>query len=459
MKVHERMRRVVDAVMLETAMVDSIGLGFSDAANSTHGLPAFVALTSAMSMHDACANEGSKLLVLETAKRVPLDAVPDLRTPTSQWGLGLFEGVDHDRLEGACNGALDAQIRILRERGVIPSGNLVGAYDTHSSPNYGKTEDPDYVVSGQHKAGTNSYVRFMTGAVVSGPYTINTAFCRMKKGMTNAEGVARMLDDEKRRGLDFLYTIWDKGYYSVEAMIECGKRNRYFLMYAVETKKIKKAIESYKKGKRGQIEGFVVGSGRKKFSGSLAMVERTRYKKGKVVTDTLPFFSNMPIDLLNTALNGLQLEMKRRWRIETGYRCIEMAKPLTISTRPAVRTYMFWRALVVTNLWSLADFEIKAARYAREGRAFPPAAWSAKRKVGDRSDTVLPGGFDITLKEFLSLYLTECTKLVLMDKKEQEAYTKAAVERFGHLFKPAAEARAAAAAPAAAPVAAMVPLA
>ena len=456
---YEKAELVYEAVMLDMALVDSIGLRFSDAANSQYDLPSFLALTAAMSMHDACANEGSTLLTLEASKHVPRIMIPHLRIPTSQWGLGLFGNISHDRMEYYCNRAHDAQICALVAMGVIPSDNLVGAYDTHSSPNYGTTENPLYVVAGPHMAGTNWFVRFMTGAIVSGPYTIHSSFCRMKKGMTNAECVKRMLDDEDRRGLKFLYSIWDKGFYSVDAMIECGNRDRLFLMYAVETPKVKKAIEAYKNGERKKVEGFVVGSGSKKFAGTLAMVERTRTKKGKVVTDIIPFFSNMPPAMLKKALPRLPLEMKRRWRIETGYRAVEMAKPLTTSTRPAVRTYMFWRALTMTNLWAMVDFKIKAARakdeeVEGEGEVegeveFPPAVWSSARKVGDRSDTILPGGYDITLKEFLSMYLTECTRMAIMDKEEQVECRKAAVEKYGHLFKPAARAKEQTQAPAA----------
>lgn len=441
-EVYEMLERVAGVAEMEVAMVDSIGLEFSDAKNSKHDLPAFVALTSAMSMHDACANEGSELLVHEAAKHVPRSAVRDLRLPTSQWALGKFDGIDHDRMEDDCNRALDAQIHALRDRGVIPRGTQISAYDDHSSPNYGKTEDPDYVVSGKHSAGTNKFVRFMTGAIVSGPYTISTAFCRMKKDMTVREAVAKILDDEERRGLDIGLSIWDKGFYKVGAMIECAKRNRYFMMYAVENSKVKKAIEAYKRGERKKTEEFIVGSGCRKFTGKLVMVEKTRIKKGKKVTDILPFFTNMPRWMLRKAIKNLPLVMKRRWRIETGYRCIEMAKPLTISTRPAIRTYMFWRALMATNLWALADFEIKAARYAEEGKEFPPAAWSDEIDLGSRRDTVLPGGFDVTLKAFLSMYLTECTRVAILGKKEQVAYKKAAAAKFRHLFEAAAEARA-----------------
>lgn len=435
-KLYEMSVVVEKMARLEMAMVDSIGLEFSTAKNSTYDLPVFVALTSAMSMHDACANEGSDLLTLEASKHVPKHEIPGLRIPTSQWALGMFNGVAHDLLEDACNRALDAQIRALLDMGAIPRGTLVSAYDMHSSPNYGKTEDPEYVVTGQHSAGTNSFVRFLTGAIVSGPYTFSSGFCRIKKDMTAAEAVAKVLDDEERRGFDIGLSIWDKGFYKVGAMNECAKRNRYFIMYAIENVKVKKAIEAYKRGDRKKTEEFIVGSGNKKFTGKLVMVSKTRIKNGKKVTDILPFFTNMPRWMLRKAIKNLPLVMKRRWRIETGYRCIEMAKPLTISTWPAIRTYMFWRALTATNLWAMADFEIKAARYAEEGKEFPTAAWSAKTNLVDRHDTVLPGGFDITLKVFLSIYLTECTRVAIRGKKEQVAYTKAAVAEFGHLFEP-----------------------
>lgn len=179
-KLHGMMRLVAEAARLEAAMVGSIGLEFSAARNSKHGLPAFNAMISAMSIHDAYVSEGSEVLIHEAIKHVPFDTIRDLRFPTPQWALGMFDGVDHDRPEDACGRALDAQIRALRDRGAIPRANLASAYDMHSSSSYGKTEDPSCAVSGPHSADTNSHARFTTGAAASGPYAINTGLCRVK---------------------------------------------------------------------------------------------------------------------------------------------------------------------------------------------------------------------------------------------------------------------------------------
>ena len=428
-----------EAARLEAAMVGSIGLEFSAAGNSKHGLPAFNALISAMSIRDACVSGGSRVLAFEVSNHVPAGGMPGLEIPTLRWALGMFDGVGHGRLEDACSRALGAQIRALLDRGAVPRANPVVACDTYYSPDGGRTE-LGYAAPGRLGAGANSGAGFMTSAAVSGPYVISTGFCRANRRAARAGCVARMLDDGKRSGLEPLYMALDKEYYSVGAMIECARRGRHFLMYAVENARVKEAVEAYKRGERGRVEEFTVGTGRRRFTGALVMAERARGRRGKIATDILPLFSNMPRGLLGRAAEGLPLEMeRRRRRMEAGHRRIEAARPLTTSGRRSVRTYMFWRAMIMTNLWALVDFETKAALRAAEGKEFPPAAWSAEREPGDMDDTALPGGLDIKLEEFLSMYLAACTRAAIMDRKEQEGYADAAAAEFRHLFEPGAE--------------------
>ena len=438
-KVSIMMTHTIEAARLEAAMVGSTGLEFSAAKSPKHGLPAFNALITAMSIRDACVSGGSKVLAFEVLKHIPTDGMPGLELPTLRWVLGMFDGVGHGRLEDACSRALDAQIRALLDRGAVPRANPVVACDTYYSPGHDRTEELGYAAPGRLGAGANSRAGFMIGAAVSGPYVISTGFCRVNRRAARAGCVARMLGDEKGSGLDPMYMVLDKEYYSVGAMIECARRGRHFLMYAVENARVKEAVEAYKRGERERVGEFTVGTGRRRFTGALVMAERARGRKGRIVTDILPLFSNMPRGLLGRAAERLPLEMERRRRMEAGHRRIEAAMPLTTSGRRSVRTYMFWRALVATNLWALVDFETKAALCAAEGKEFPPAAWSAEREPGDMDDTALPGGLDIKLEAFLSMYLTVCTRAAIMDRKEQEGYAEAADAEFRHLFEPAAE--------------------
>ena len=417
------------------ALMAAFDFPLSSRYNSLHGPISLCGLVAAMAYTRSCGNNAAKLLahhVVDLAKRADPTS---LHLPTSQWGLKMIAGLDHDRMEAACKAAFRAFLDAARERGMIPL-HPIGMIDDHSIEYYGKKGDKSYTIKSKSKNGTTTFDMFLTSAIRAGRYPFHTAMRRVRRNTPMSEYLKDILAQNWQAGIACAHWLVDRRFFSIAAMREFGNANEYFLMYARLTPGIKKALAEYMDGKRAALSDYIVKSGRGKFAGVLAFVEKKEMKEdGTWKTVTLPFFSNLPLHLLEKALAALPAEVKKRWTHETSFRVAKLSKPMTTSNSPSIRTFLFWASLAAENLWVMTDHRAEIER--RKEKGMPPLPMPPP---GDEFGAVARPApktiYNLSSKEFLRMVVSEAARLLTMDKQAQDDYIEKAAGENAQLISP-----------------------
>ena len=435
-KIQEFKPYVWDTFWFFVAMMAAFGFPLSARYNSLYGPVSLCAIIASMAFTKSCTEAASKLFALRVDDKA--EGIVDVRSlhlPTSQWALGMIGGLGHDAMEAACRAAFRACTALARARGMIPERPL-GMIDGQSSAYYGEKGDEKYITRGKSKDGTTKFHTFLCSVIRAGQYPLHTAMCRMCPGVPLEEYLRDVLAQNREAGIMCSHWLVDRLFFSVAAMYEFGRVDEYFLMYARATPGIKKALDEYLSGKREAMSEYVVRSGRRKFTGTLAFVEKTRTKKnGERETVILPIFSNLPRAQLAAAIRDLPIELKKRWIQESSFRVAKFSKPMTTSNSPSHRTLFFGMSLLIQNLWVITNHAIGARSHAECGEVPVPEP-PADDRLGDRRCLASKTKYSMTSKEFLSLLVSKAAELHTKDKRTQDAHTAWAVAKNAHLIQP-----------------------
>ena len=306
MKGYQKKIKKVDPIVRNrfqflVAIMAAFGFPLSARYNALHTPISLCALLISMAFTRSCGNAGAKLLVLrvmDVAGNIDTDR---LHLPTPQWMFDMIASFSHDAMEAACRAAFRACTAAARAHGMIPL-HPVGMIDGHNAAYYGKKGGKDFVVKSRSKDGTTRFHAFLSSLIRAGPYPLHTAMRRMRAGVPLDEYLRDILAQNREAGIVCAHWLVDRLFFSVAAMYEFGRANEYFLMYARMTPGIKKAFDEYMNGTREAMSEYIVRSGRRKFTGTLAFVEKTRVRNGEVEVVVLPIFSNLPWNRLRDAI-------------------------------------------------------------------------------------------------------------------------------------------------------------
>ena len=432
---------VANVFMFFVAMMAAFGFPLSARYNSLHGPISLCAIIASMAFTKSCTEAASRLFALRVRDLAwGVVDVRSLHLPTSQWALSMIAGLDHGAMEAACRAAFRACTALARARGMIPARPL-GMIDGQSSAYYGEKGDMKYITRGKSKDGTTKFHTFLCSIIRAGQYPLHTAMCRMCPGVPLEEYLRDVLAQNREAGIRCSHWLVDRLFFSVAAMYEFGRADEYFLMYARMTPGIKKALDEYLSGKREAMSEYVVRSGRRKFTGTLAFVEKTRTSKnGERETVILPIFSNLPRAQLAAAIRDLPIEIKKRWIHESSFRVANFSKPMTTSNSPSLRTFFFGMSLFLGNMSVIANHAIEARIHA-EGGEVPVPEPPADDRLGDKRCLATKTKYSMTSKEFLSLLVSEAGRLHIRDKRAQDDYTAWAMTKNAHLIPPPVQER------------------
>ena len=89
--------------------------------------------------------------------------------------------------------------------------------------------------------------------------------------------------------------------------------------------------------------------------------DKTRKKKKDITEDYVVFATNVQRYKILEEIDMIPQEYRKRWGVETAFRCIEDILGKTASRNMAVRTLLFFMAVVVFNLWVMRCYVMHGA--------------------------------------------------------------------------------------------------
>ena len=323
----------------------TMGMKFSDSYNSVHGISSATVLLATMCREGMCAEQASEILGASGAA-----------SPGSDWLLGKLGHVGYDGMHARARRALRRTARDALGGGMIMRHPLV-AIDKTKINRYDRNPDMTHLIKTKGD-GTNTAEAYMTARTVGDGPQLHLACVPVTRDEFNPHFVREILDEVRRLQARPRLLLMDREFYAVDVMRVMSRAGLRFLMPAVCTTGIRKALQEFGGGKRGPVSGYVLrAQNGDEFGCTLVIVPRADPTDGEA---HVGFVTNVrdctPEDML-----GLPEEYRKRWGIETGYRDAKRIMPRTTSRRDAVRLALFFLSLIVSNIWMCARAKSKRA--------------------------------------------------------------------------------------------------
>ncbi len=329
-------------------------------------------MVAGMSMYSTCANGTSKIL----NGLLPDDSAAK-GAPSSEWLLSRIRKVKLPEIIKRCDAMLqhmaaepvESAFDMLRKAG-IP---VIIAMDETLMPRYGKHKNTKHTKKSKPKDGTVHFEAYYTcRLIIKGAAAVHISIIRAVKGDKQADLVRKMLQDCIDLGIPAMLggkrstVLLDRGFYSVDAMSAINDAGFAFIMPAVKNGTIKDAINEHANEKRTAVSLHTVKSAEgKEFAFRLIINENPRKINSDNITDRYYVFATtLKCKRYDELLKYVPREYRKRWDIETGYRCVKSIRLKTTSLNPTTSHALFCISLVIANIWMVIrnSFKIKARR-------------------------------------------------------------------------------------------------
>ena len=265
----------------------------------------------------------------------------------------MIKKIDPNSMSTRCDGMLYSTIKsTLRTANVRTIASVIVAIDKHLIPRCDKPADMRFnMTKGKSKSGTSTFETYITAMIVEGFLRFNLACNPVDREHFNDEFVRKIVQKCLKIGISVRMFLMDREFYSVAVMRTMRELGQNFIMPAIKNKGIKKAIKEYEKGKRGAVSEYTMKSqdGRK-FTFNLVLVYNEKEK------EHFAFATNIMWSDPASMLERIMEEYKKRWGIETGYRCLEQMRPHTTSKNASVRIMLFYMVMIMFNLWKREEW-------------------------------------------------------------------------------------------------------
>ena len=224
--------------------------------------------------------------------------------------------------------------------------------DFHDVCRYDEDPDMKFMRYSKHKNGTHLFNTLASvHCVTEGARACLGVLVRTRETFP-ADAVAALLDMCGNNGIQTRTLLLDREFYSAEIMNLLEWRGINWLMPAVKTDTIKRAVSEFGVGRRGgAVSVHSVGSGlrapvhpdrygRPK-TGDDARETATGSREGKSESFHHMFATNVPPDTVASDPDRFVEMYRRRWGIETAFRCYEQVRPMTTGRNESVKLLFF----------------------------------------------------------------------------------------------------------------------
>ena len=287
---------------------------------------------------------------------------------SARHGRRLLAHLDLGRTQRAVTRALREQTRPF-----LPRRPVDVAIDFHDVPYYGEAIDPDHpqFVKTQESRGTHRAYHYATLDLLLPNFRFTVALRYLRERNHRQRAVARLLAEAHRAGVQVRRLYLDREFYEYETL-SWLKAAGYTVITPMRLGSRQR--ERWERGRRSYVTEHILRDPKGRGAPlPLRVHVVVRYQKGKkwnrrgaqyLVYEVL---GHVAEDALRAVpLRQTHTLYRTRFGIETSYRLLGEARPITTSRSPAVRLLYVGVSLLLQNEWVILKLQ-----YASEGRQGP----------------------------------------------------------------------------------------
>ncbi len=249
-------------------------------------------------------------------------------------------------LERRLNAALRAEIprRIWRQARKV-------AIDFHDRPYYGKQpQEAGLWVRGQARDGTTRFYRIATAYVILNGLRVTLALRFVLPELDVVSLLADLLKSLKKQGLQIACLLLDKGFASIAVMDYLTRRAQPALM-ACPIRGKTGGTRALCRGRKSYRTTYTFVSGEQAFTAQMAVCRSfTTAKRTKRLKRREVWLLYILIELDLTPRQARR-RYRKRFGIESSYRCAGQVRGWTTSPNPAYRFVLITLSFVLLNVW------------------------------------------------------------------------------------------------------------
>ena len=242
----------------------------------------------------------------------------------------------------------------------LKGANAIVAIDTTDWLYYGK-KDNRYIVGTKPQKGTSYCYKFISIDIVQ-PGKRYTLLALPITQLDNRNDLLRELIEFARKRVKIKLALLDRGFFNIETQKMLNSYGIKYIMPCTQYSNIKEILQ--KVPTPYIINDFLMG---KDLHYNMA-IKQFPNKKG--IMKTYAYATNITLDTDDPDKEATWLaeEYRKRWGIETGYRIKKSFLPRTTSKDYRIRLFYFLYAVLLYNLWILADVLVWIKIYNRVGQ-------------------------------------------------------------------------------------------
>lgn len=329
-----------------SAVMKSAGMGFSSAHNARYGLQEWLAIL---------AGTCSQSLTAAAAVR-NLRNARDM--PTEKWFRNMMNAISPDVEEAVCGMMIRRAVRLAKKRGMGRNGSVLVAVDKHLIGRFDKN-NMKHLIYSKWKNGTSRFEAYAAVQVVAEPVNAVLDCVRVARGSSDAGFVRKFVHTLRDYKVRARLILPDREFYSVDVMNAPSASGNRYLMPAVKSIGVKRAIGEYRHGLRSAASRYVMRNAAGRYERFVLIIRpaagpdggRGR-KTGRIADKYIVFAANLPMGRAQLGILTLPEEYRRRWGIETAYRQVEEVRPWTTSRSGTFRMILFFTSLFMYNMWA-----------------------------------------------------------------------------------------------------------
>lgn len=312
-----------------------------------------------LSISNAYAESGMKDLAIEARKKIAADVSrPDLKAsvPSGSWLRDAAEKTPEKEMKEMLENALTSTVSKIKGFGVF-NAPIIAALDKHKIPRY--DEKPESVlVRSKYTDGTTTFETYCNLQSVEPQRRAQITCVQVGAFDEKADVVEKLVIQSKMQRIEIALLLMDREFFASPTINRLKRLDQTFLMPAILTKGVKRALQEYVEGKRDQIsECTLTPNEGEQAKFTLVIMPRAGWPAEE--TDPLkkyiPFATNIPLSVILWNIQRLPKDYRMRWGIESGYVAVEQFRARTTSRNHTLRLLYFYYALILYNAWLLAN--------------------------------------------------------------------------------------------------------